>query len=128
MHYRSLWLILGFFYIGLILAGSLLRVPDIDISISHTDKVVHFLMYFILVGWFVQLYPKPDKRIQILIAAILLGMLIEYLQGMTSYRSFDFIDEIANSIGALSAFLLARTTFASLLATFDSWLYQLQSR
>jgi len=128
MHYRSLWLILGFFYIGLILAGSLLRVPDIDISISHTDKVVHFLMYFILVGWFVQLYPKPDKRIQILIAAILLGMLIEYLQGMTNYRSFDFIDEIANSIGALSAFLLARTTFASLLATFDSWLYQLQSR
>ena len=128
MHYRSLWLILGFFYIGLILAGSLLRVPDIDISISHTDKVVHFLMYFILVGWFVQLYPKPDKRIQILIAAILLGMLIEYLQGMTSYRSFDIIDEIANSIGALSAFLLARTTFASLLATFDSWLYQLQSR
>ena len=128
MHYRSLWLILGFFYIGLILAGSLLRVPDIDISISHTDKVVHFLMYFILVGWFVQLYPKPDKRIQILIGAILLGMLIEYLQGMTSYRSFDIIDEIANSIGALSAFLLARTTFASLLATFDSWLYQLQSR
>ncbi len=128
MHYRSLWLILGFFYIGLIFAGSLLRVPDFDISISHTDKVLHFLMYFILVGWFVQLYPKPDKRIQILIAAILLGMLIEYLQGMTNYRSFDFIDEIANSIGALSAFLLARTTFASLLATFDSWLYQLQSR
>ncbi len=128
MHYRSLWLILGFFYIGLIFAGSLLKIPDINTGMSHSDKAVHFLMYFILVGWFVQLYPKPDKRIHILIGAILLGMLIEYLQGMTSYRSFDFIDEIANSIGALSAFLLARTTFASLLATFDSWLYQLQSR
>jgi len=128
LHYRRLWLILGFFYIGLILAGSLLKVPDINTGMNHSDKAVHFLMYFILVGWFVQLYQKSAIRIQILIAAVSLGMLIEYLQGMTAYRSFDFIDEIANSIGALSAFVLARTTFSTILATFDSWLYHLQSR
>ena len=124
MHYRNLWLILGILYIAFIIAGSLLRVPDINISISHSDKVIHFLIYFILVGWFVQLYQKLSSRILILISAIVLGLLIEYLQGMTAYRSFDFADEIANSIGAVSAFLLAKTTFDSILSIVDQWLYQ----
>ncbi|MCU7939545.1 MAG: VanZ family protein [gamma proteobacterium symbiont of Bathyaustriella thionipta] len=127
MHYRSLWLMLGVLYIGFIFMGSLLRVPEMTISLTHTDKVVHFLMYFILVGWFVQLYQTSSSRILILISAILLGMLIEFLQGMTPYRSFDFADEIANSIGAFSAFILAKTTFDSILVTFDQWLYKLKS-
>jgi len=127
MHYRKLWLAIGVIYIGFILTASLLKAPDINVIINHTDKAVHFLSYFILVGWFVQLYPKLNSRISILISAIALGMLIEYLQGMTSYRSFDFADEIANSIGALSAFILARPPFDSLLATLDHWFYQLKS-
>ncbi|MCU7799246.1 MAG: VanZ family protein [gamma proteobacterium symbiont of Lucinoma myriamae] len=127
MHYRKLWLTIGIVYIGFILAASLLKAPDVNVIISHTDKAVHFLSYFILVGWFVQLYPKLSSRISILISAIALGMLIEYLQGMISYRSFDFADEVANSIGALSAFILARTPFDSLLATFDHWFYQLKT-
>ena len=126
MHYRNLWLTIGAFYIGIILAASLLKAPDINVIINHTDKAAHFLTYFILVGWFVQLYQKLSSRIIILISAIALGMLIEFLQGMTTYRSFDFADEMANSIGALSAFILARTTFDSLLATFDHWFYQLK--
>ncbi len=128
MHYRNLWLILGVLYISFILAGSLLRVPDISImSFEYRDKVIHFAMYFILVGWFVQLYQKTSSRIIILAGAILLGMLIEYLQGMTAYRSFDYFDEIANSIGAMCAFLLARTSFASILSAIDSRLYRLHN-
>ena len=126
MHYRNLWLTIGAFYIGIILAASLLKAPDINVIINHTDKAAHFLTYFILVGWFVQLYQKLGSRIIILISAIALGMLIEFLQGMTTYRSFDFADEMANSIGALSAFILARSNFDSLLATFDHWFYQLK--
>lgn len=128
MHYRKVWLTLGILYIAFIIAGSLLRVPDITIlSFDYMDKLIHFGLYFILVGWFVQLYQKLSQRIITLAAAILLGILIEYLQGMTAYRSFDYLDGVANSIGAGSAFLLARTSFASTLSIIDSRLYRLRN-
>lgn len=128
MHYRKIWLTFGILYIGFIIAGSLLRVPDITIlSFDYMDKLIHFSLYFILVGWFVQLYQKLSQRIIVLAAAILLGILIEYLQGMTAYRSFDYLDGVANSIGAVSAFLLAKTSFDSILSIIDSRLYCLHN-
>lgn len=128
MHYRHLWLTLGVLYIGFILAGSLLRVPEISImEFEFRDKVIHFTLYFILVAWFAQLYKKNFARIVILMAAILLGMIIESLQGMTAYRSFDYFDGLANSIGAICAFLLARTSFDSILSKIDSRLYRLST-
>ena len=125
MHYRTIWIFLGLIYIALILAGSLLRMPDINIYLSYTDKLVHFLMYFVLVGWFIQLYHQSGSRSLILLGAILLGLLIEFLQGMTSYRTFDFIDVIANSSGAIGAFLLAGTSFDSILGQIDVRLYRI---
>ncbi len=124
MHYRRLWLLLGWLYVLLVLYGSLSRVPDIDMPFDNTDKLIHFLMYFILAGWFVQLYSRRSQRIVILGSAILLGIIIEFLQGLTAYRSFDMLDALANSIGAISAFLLAGTSLALLLKRFDNWLYQ----
>jgi len=123
MHYKRLWIALGICYITFIIAGSLLRVPEIEISVDHADKIIHFFLYFILVGWFIQLYKKLSTRIIILSAAIALGLLMEALQSLTPYRSFDLIDQLANSIGAISAFLLAATRFNLLLSTFDCWLY-----
>lgn len=125
MHYRKLWLILGIIYILIIVAGSLLRVPEMNIAYDHTDKIIHFMLYFLLVGWFVQLYQHINSRLLILAGAMTLGMFIEYLQGMTAYRSFDYLDGVANSIGALSAFLLAGTAFADLLSLLDSRIYHL---
>jgi len=123
MHYKKLWIALGICYITFVIAGSLLRVPAIEISVDHTDKIIHFFLYFILVGWFIQLYKKLSTRLIILCAAIALGLLMEALQSLTPYRSFDLIDQLANSIGAISAFLLAATRFDLLLSTFDCWLY-----
>jgi glycopeptide antibiotics resistance protein len=123
MYFRKLWLIYGFLYIALIIALSLSRVPDVNAYISFTDKVIHFLIYFLLVGWFVQLYHRRKIRWLIFSGAILLGMGIEFLQGMTDYRSFDYLDEVANAIGAACALLLARTRFDCLLMHIDNWIY-----
>ena len=125
MHYRHLWLFLGAFYTLLLIIVSLIRVPDIEMPVSFADKVIHFLMYFILVGWFVQLYKTAIQRIMILLFAILLGLGIEYLQGMTSYRSFEMVDALANSLGAATAFVLAATRFDELLSWMDGRVYRL---
>ena len=124
MYYRKLWLLLGWLYVLLLLYGSLIRVPDINTYLDHTDKLIHFLLYFILAGWFIQLYSRHSQRMVILGGAIVLGIVIEFLQGLTGYRSFDLLDALANSIGAISAFLLANTSMALLLKRFDKWVYQ----
>lgn len=126
MHYRKFWIMLGIFYITFILLASFAKTPSVNSHFSHTDKIIHMLIYFILVGWFVQLYKEKTTQLFILLAAVLLGLLIEIMQGMTSYRSFDYVDEIANSIGAAGAFLLSGTFFATLLSRFDAWLYKQQ--
>lgn len=125
MHFRRFWIILGIMYIVLIIILSLVRTPDITLPISFTDKIIHFLMYFVLVGWFVQLYQSLPKRLLVLLSAVLLGMGMEYLQGMTDYRSFDYADGIANAIGACCAFSLAKTRFDTILSRIDQWIYQL---
>jgi VanZ family protein len=128
MHYRTIWLSLGILYISFILIVSLIKMPATEISISHIDKIVHFLLYFILVGWFTQLYRSTKLYLFILLAAISLGLSIEYLQGMTAYRSFDWLDALANSIGAGCAFLLAKTELNNLLLYIDKWFYYFLSR
>jgi len=122
MHYRRLWLTFGIIYIITIFLLSLVKVPDISSPISHSDKIIHFLMYFILVGWFVQLYENRQIRLFVLLCAIFLGLFIELLQGMTSYRNFDYYDGIANSIGAIAAFSLAKTSFSCILSEVDIWI------
>lgn len=127
MHYRRIWIALGICYIIFILIMSLSRIPDVDLEIGYADKIIHFFIYFILVGWFAQLYQKSYSRWLILFGAVLLGMLIEYLQGMTAYRSFDYADEVANTIGAACAYLLAKTRFDRLLTQFDQMLHGIMS-
>jgi len=114
---------LGILYIGLILLGSFSKIPDINSQFNGTDKIIHFVSYFILVSWFAQIYEKKWHWL-ILIAGILLGLLIEVLQDMTIYRQFDALDGIANSIGAVGAFLLAKTSFSSGLLKLDHWIVQ----
>jgi len=123
MYFRKLWIMLGILYIGLILLGSFSKIPDINSQFNGTDKIIHFVSYFILVSWFAQIYEKKWHWL-ILIAGILLGLLIEVLQDMTIYRQFDALDGIANSIGAVGAFLLAKTSFSSGLLKLDHWIVQ----
>ncbi len=122
MYYRKLWLTFGIIYIITIFLLSLVKVPDIASPISHSDKIIHFLMYFILVGWFVQLYKDAQPRLFILLCAMFLGLFIELLQDMISYRHFDYYDGIANYIGAIAAFSLATTSFSCILSKVDIWI------
>lgn len=81
---------------------------------ENSDKVGHFFSYFILMSWFAQLYPR-SRHLWLLILFVMMGGVIELLQGQTSYRLFDYADIAANSIGAVFAWLLAGTAYARLL-------------
>ncbi len=70
------------------------------------DKVQHFFAYFALCSWFGVLYPRIKNQIAWAIAFVCMGVGIEFLQGMTGYRSYDTHDMLANATGAVVALIL----------------------
>ncbi|MBT8283960.1 MAG: VanZ family protein [Flavobacteriaceae bacterium] len=92
-----------------------------DIEIPYLDKVVHFSFYFIaaVLGMsFIhaqnQQFSSARKRTLILLSSLLIyGIIIEVLQqSLTTYRSGEILDVLANSIGALLGTLLMWAIFS----------------
>ncbi|OQY54377.1 MAG: hypothetical protein B6247_11580, partial [Candidatus Parabeggiatoa sp. nov. 2] len=79
----------------------------------------HFIAYFVLMGWFAQIYHAPRQRLYCMIGFLLLGGLLEVLQGLGETRQADWADALANSIGVLVAWQLTKTRLAYVLTYFE---------
>lgn len=79
-------------------------------TIPHMDKVLHFGAYFVIAGLALlsRFWPHPKAAGRMtLITVIILGVVVELLQGMMAVgRSASIADAIANSLGACLAFSL----------------------
>ncbi len=99
----------GFWLIAVTIASliSAHSIPTVGlIKIEGLDKVVHFVMYMGLC--FLLLKSIKNRNTAILLFCIMYGILMELLQFLiSSGRSFDFFDIIANIIGANVGALLA---------------------
>jgi len=76
-----------------------------SINISNSDKIGHTIAYFTLsLSWFYVFKDNSKKRIITLFLLIIYGIVLEILQGtLTTYRTADFYDFIANTTGVLLA-------------------------
>jgi VanZ family protein len=72
---------------------------------SHSDKLVHLAGYAVLMFWWTQLV--VDRRWKLALVAVLYGIAIEGLQGLTPNRQPDAFDALANSAGVLIGWLAA---------------------
>jgi VanZ family protein len=106
---KTLLLIALFYSIAI---TCLFFIPNQDLpktQISEADKLVHVLIYFILVNlWSLYFYVKnnlkfENKWILILLFSVLFyGIIIEITQELfTDSRSADILDVAANFLGAL---------------------------
>lgn len=82
--------------------------PVIYIEFEFFDKLEHFLVYFVLMAWFSQLYKTNSARIFYLLFFMLMGISLEILQGMGGVRFFEYSDMLANSLGALFAWFITK--------------------
>ena len=80
---------------------SLVPVPDIGVS----DKFAHLFTYATLSGWFSLLVTRRASLGWVIVGLIAYGIAIEGLQGMTDYRSPEWGDVVANSVGVLLGIL-----------------------
>jgi VanZ family protein len=81
----------------------------------YLDKIVHICMYsmlsFLLLRSFFRQQSNHLPRYSVLISSVLfcaaMGATIEFLQPvLTMYRQFEWLDMIANAIGALCGYFL----------------------
>jgi VanZ family protein len=92
---------------------SLIKTPSIGIEIANIDKGYHGFAYFMLaITWLLAFYKKQKKKYVIVISCIIFGIIIEVLQDtLTTYRTGDYLDVFANSLGVLLALVIFNLFF-----------------
>ena len=101
-------------FLGLAIAYSLL-IAFLSLSkfilgklppVSNSDKIAHFLAYFVFVLiWGCYFMTSKNKESMLIavksfVLGFVFGLLMEIMQYMlTSYRTFDLLDVLANTLG-----------------------------
>lgn len=121
LRYIKLWLSIGWLLILLVCYLSLAtNPPDFKTEIEYLDKVKHFLAYFVLMGWFAQIYKTKQSRINNVLFFISMGVLLEILQGISQVRTFEYSDMLANTSGVILAWFFTRGRLKDVLLSFEN--------
>ena len=115
LRFLKLWLLFGWGFIGLVVYLSLTPSPPEIAQFTGGDKLSHFCVYACLMFWFGLIYLPGTRYRNIGICLILMGFILELIQGRTGYRTMDFFDMLANALGVVTGWLLTRTRLASAL-------------
>ena len=108
---NALWLaILATLGVAVLSLGAVPKI-NIGLNLKSSDKYLHFIAYFTLcILWFFALRDRLHRyvfRVAVPLGLILYGIILEGLQGgLTTYRTADIYDAIANSAGVLGAMFL----------------------
>lgn len=105
--------------------GLLLIAADAWLSLSPSaggasiipDKLAHFLVYLAIAFWFSTLYPRAQAWV--LAGSLALGGALEILQGLGSARQAEWLDMLANALGAMLGCALARLAPVNVFAWFE---------
>jgi len=101
-----LWVGIGWFGVLLLIYLSLTPQPP-EIPIEQGDKFGHAFAYAMLTYCCAQVLPAAPQRLRLAGALLTLGIAIEYVQGWTGWRTFDYYDMLADAIGIALGWLIA---------------------
>lgn len=120
LRFRRLWLGIGLLMVLAVMVGSVISVPPTLKTFMVQDKVLHTVAYACMMAWFTQIYRHDLTRLMLGIALVLMGIFIEFVQGMVPARDLDGLDMIANTSGVLLAWALAYTWVGNTLAKLEA--------
>lgn len=70
-------------------------------------------------GWFGQLYVANRQQFVWALGFGVMGVVLEFLQGWSGYRTFDVVDMLADALGVLLGWWLTRGWLAGVLSRVD---------
>ena len=121
---RRLWLKIGYLLVVCVIILTLIPDPYYTLGIDDlfenlSDKAQHLFAYAMMMGWFVQIYHSKKSRLFLATSFILMGVVLEFLQGLGQTRMFEVADMVANSIGVLLAWSVGYTRCSNILLYFE---------
>ncbi|HBZ46899.1 MAG TPA: hypothetical protein DEO93_06430 [Stenotrophomonas sp.] len=115
LRFPRAWLGLWWLAIAVTIVVCLIPPPPLALP-QNSDKVEHFLAYFLLASAAVQIYRTRAALLWAGAGLVLLGVGIEFLQGaLTTNRMADPMDALANSIGVVVGMATVFTPLRDLL-------------
>ncbi len=126
---RCFWTLSGWGLIVTVIMLSLLPMPSPKLGFilfDNIDKMEHALTYATLILWFAQICPRCTWA-GIGLKLLTLGVIIELLQGVTTYRNFSFWDIGANTLGILIGWSLSIAGLSRALTYFEDKLVNRQN-
>jgi VanZ family protein len=120
----KLWLGIWIFGWLLCIALSLGPPPPIPADVPNGDKIGHALAYAVLSAWAVMIFRTRGAWLRSAMALMVLGIVIEIAQGtLTSNRTADPYDALADALGIVLGLLVALTPASELLLKLERrWL------
>ncbi|MDO6800991.1 VanZ family protein [Wenyingzhuangia sp. 1_MG-2023] len=112
LEHSSLFLAIGFSVLIMVLSlVKLQRLPNFG-TYEHSDKVKHLFAYSILSFFWLlscQFGKVKVKSLHLILMIIGYGVIIEVLQSsLTTYRTGDLLDILANSMGILLGYVFLK--------------------
>ena len=131
--YPGLWL--GVWVLGWVLCILLSLMPAVDLpGPAHSDKLGHFLAYFVLTAWAVWTFRSRRAHLLAALSLLALGVALDGLPGvyaiefaqanLTKVRFGDVRDALANTLGVAVGLSLTFTPLQFLLERADRKLFR----
>jgi VanZ family protein len=119
LRWTTAWLAIAWLLVLSVIVLSLVRVAADPRP--HGDKLGHILAYATLMFWFAQIYSLGRTRLLIASGLALMGVALEIAQGFTGYRSFEYADMAANTIGVALGWLVGPPRTPNVLLLVERW-------
>lgn len=120
--FSKFYLIFGWILILLVVLLSLSPESPKVTGFDQSDKLGHLVAYSTLMLWFANIYHGRKERASLILLFIAMGAVLELLQGLVGYRTFQYADMIFNTAGVFLGWLLARNWFGYFLLKLDGLL------
>ena len=115
LRHRRFWLCVWLAAVVTLIVVCLIPPPPLALP-QGSDKVEHFLAYFLLGGSAVQVFQRGRALLWVAAGLVLMGVGIEIAQGaLTETRMADPADALANTIGVVVGLATALTPWRDLL-------------
>lgn len=119
LFFLRFWQIIAWSLVSVVVIITLMPKPPPAPAFLSWDKAQHFLAYAGLMWWFRQVF---QKRVFWIVFLAVLGVSLEFIQGWSGYRYFEYGDALANALGVAGGFLMALTPAGRTIAETDKWL------
>lgn len=115
---QKIWLLIGLCYIVAIFYLCLRKTAPSAPVFPHFDKLLHFSAYFFLMSYFSQIlkFKSYKKSLPLFFT---MGVLIEILQLISGYRSFELLDILANTLGLICGLILFGKLFPNIILSLE---------